>query len=212
MDIDARVKALKTYRAVAAQCERCRAAGLIHRESDGQWASPLFQEGTDASSGVLVVAEAPNWDDTFKYGRLTYDSETDPTGRFARDLFASVGLSPTTILCTNAVLCLPTHRKGTFPVAAAQLTECRTWLERLIADVNPSVVVTFGGKALSGVGKIEKHDLTLKTGTGRLHSWFGQVLLPLYHPSRLGRVTRSADQQMEDIQVLGPFLREGRIV
>jgi hypothetical protein len=41
-----------------------------------------------AALGVLVVGEAPNHADTFApdKGYLTYDDDTDPTGRFMRTL------------------------------------------------------------------------------------------------------------------------------
>lgn len=59
-------------------------------------ASPLIQAGARAlfgrfkvwKNGVLFLFEAPNWDDTFNddKGYLTYDRETDRSGRFARQL------------------------------------------------------------------------------------------------------------------------------
>jgi hypothetical protein len=44
-------------------------------------------------SGVVLVAEAPNFPDTYDVdkGRITVDEETDPTGRFMRELLGPVG-------------------------------------------------------------------------------------------------------------------------
>ena|GEM_PF-3981422 len=56
---------LAAFRTDARQCIRCRELGLIHREPDGRWAYPLFHEDSECSTGILFVAEAPNWDDTF---------------------------------------------------------------------------------------------------------------------------------------------------
>jgi hypothetical protein len=63
-----------------------------------------------------VVGEAPNHADTFDpdKGYLTYDYNTDPTGRFMRTLLIEeAGLRAEEVddvLFTNAVLCLPARR------------------------------------------------------------------------------------------------------
>jgi hypothetical protein len=48
----------------------------------------------DGLLGVLVIGEAPNWDDTYDAdkGYLTYDHDTDPTARFLRTLRTSTPL------------------------------------------------------------------------------------------------------------------------
>jgi len=159
---------------------------------------------------VLIVAEAPNHDDTYhpKKGRLTCDPDTDPSGRFLFELLGAVGLRPGDVLFTNTVLCLPAPKDGKHPVTSAPAKQCLVWLERLIRDVEPGVVVALGGKALEALARIERHRLELHTGAGRLHSWFGRRLLPLYHPSLLGRVSRPEAQQRADIQALRPYLVE----
>ena len=201
---DDRQATIARFRSEASRCTLCREQGLLYQHEDGRWACPLFHRGSTCSSGIVVVAEAPNFDDTFDPDkqRLTYDAETDPTGRFARELFASVGLSPDDVLFTNSVLCLPAKQGDKFPVKAQQRNLCRPWLIRLIELVDPGVVVTLGGQALDAVGRIERHGLALKNGAGTLHDWYGRKLLPLYHPGRLGRLARSAEQQMRDIGVL----------
>ena len=199
---------IETYREEASRCTTCREPGLIYRHADGRWAYPLFQKEGTCRSGVMLVLEAPNFDDTFDAdkGRLTCEPETDPTGQFMSELLASVQLEPSDVLFTNCVLCLPAKKNGKFPVTATQRKLCRPWLVQLIDVLDPGVVGTVGGDALRAVGQIEPHGLTLKNDFGRLHDWLGRKLLPLYHPSRLGRVNRSAELQQEDIKALLPFL------
>jgi len=158
----------------------------------------------------VFVFEAPNHADTYDLnkGRMTCDPETDPTCRFMFDLLAHVGLTPRDVVLTNAVLCLPASRGGKYPVSGGQLAACLPWLKRLINDVDPRVVVTSGARALTAVDRLERHGLALRSHAGRLHPWFRRVLLPLYHPSALGRVSRSRAQQLADIEALLPFLSD----
>jgi uracil-DNA glycosylase len=110
------------------------------------------------------------------------------------------------VVITNAVLCLPAFRKGKYPVSRRQLEKCLPWLERLITDVDPTVVVTCGRQALKAVNRLEAHGLTLGQHAGQPRRWFGRSLLPLYHPGGLGRANRSPDKQLSDIEALLPFL------
>lgn len=156
--------------------------------------------------------EAPNFEDSFlpTKGRLTIGGQTDPTGSFLEELLAHVGLEPHDVVCTNAVLCLPRYDGRRYRVTRVLRESCRPWLEQLIAVLNPRVVVTFGAQPLRAVGRIERHGLSLKLGSGRLHDWNGRRLLPLYHPGSLGRITRSAEQQKRDIEaILGALSTDG---
>jgi uracil-DNA glycosylase len=85
---------------------------------------------------------------------------------------------------------------------------CRPWLERFILAADARVVVTWGQVALRGTRHVEAHDLELRESVGRLHPWFGRLLLPLYHPGLLARKNRSTAQQLGDIACLKNVLRE----
>jgi DNA polymerase len=204
---------LSLFRDTARGCVACRTSGLVHYDSELGWCRPLFDDGATCPSQVIVVAEAPNWDDTYNptKGRLTYDIETDPTGNFTRDLFASVGLAPSDVLFTNSVLCLPAlvlskDGKKKYPVYSPQMRNCSKWLQMAIDCCNAKVVVTLGGKALDAVNKLSGHPHLLQISVGKAHPWNNRLLFPLYHPSRLGCITRSRDQQIADIQPLKDIL------
>lgn len=199
---------LREYREDASRCCVCHDQRLLHCRSDGRRARPLFHEDSSVRQRLVFVFEAPNRSDTYDAdkGRITCDPTTDPSGRFMLELLAHVGLHPRDVVLTNAVLCLPAARAGKFPVTAAQRRSCNHWLERLIADLDPAVVMTCGAQALRAVARLERHDLKLREHAGRVHPWFKRKLLPLYHPSALGRVTRSRQQQLSDIEALLPFV------
>lgn len=198
------------YQQRALACTRCHDEALLYAGAEGR-AYPLFQRDPTGRAAILVVAEAPNLTDSFDEDkrRLTYDADTDPTGVFARELLLSVGLSHQDVVFTNAVLCLPARRAGKYPVSARQLALCSPWLAQLIEAAQPRVVVTFGARALHAVGVLERHGLRLKGSAGKLHRWHGRKLLPLYHPGRLGRISRSPEQQLQDIAVLREELPAG---
>lgn len=199
---------IEVLQSEAAPCARCHGENLLHSDG-GCRAYPVFQRNPPWPVRVLVVAEAPNFDDSFHPAkrRLTLEPGTDPSGEFMFALLASVGLQAEQVLFTNSVLCLPAQNsEGKHSVSARQQELCSEWLGRFIEAANPAVVVTFGAVALQGVGRLERHGLSLSEGVGKLHSWRERHLLPLYHPGRLGRVTRPAEKQMEDISALRDLL------
>lgn len=199
---------LQKYRQEASQCVLCRADGLLHRASDNVWARPLFHHNGTVKHRILFVFEAPNYSDTFDpdKGYMTCCENTDPTGRFFAELLEHIGIIPEDVVITNAVLCLPQRKNGKHPVAAAQVKLCLHWLERLIETCDAEVVVTCGEAALRAAKLIYPHNLTLARDVGVVTSWGTRNLLPLYHPSSLGRVTRSGERQLKDIEALKPYL------
>jgi len=168
----------------------------------------MLARSPTASLGILVVGEAPNHADTFDpdKGYLTYDYDTDPTGRFMRALLIEeAGLTADEIdhvLFTNAVLCLPARRNDRHPVSIRQVDACKPWLVRLLEDADISIVVTMGATALRALNRIERHGWVLKHAAGRIHGWYGRKLLPLYHAGLLGRVSRNEAAQRADMRAL----------
>jgi uracil-DNA glycosylase len=198
---------LSIFNTDASACTRCRSLGLLHTEARGV-ARPVLTKNPNGSLGVLVVGEAPNVDDTFNPAKryLTYDGDTDPTGRFMRSLLIEEGgLTEdelNDVLFTNAVLCLPRKQSDKFPVTARHLRECSQWLKRLIDDSASTIVVTMGATALRAAGLVAPHSLDLRAGVGKLHNWYGRRLLPLYHAGRLGRISRPEADQRRDMRAL----------
>lgn len=206
---------LTTFHSDASGCTTCHEHDLLHVDEQHGCARPILQRSPTGSLGILVVGEAPNWDDTYLPGKgyLTYEADTDPTGRFMRMLLVEeVGLSEAEIddvLFSNSVLCLPAEESGKHRVRRKQLDLCMPWLRRLIDDADAKVVVTMGATPLRALNGVERHRLTLRSAAGKLHPWYGRQVLPLYHPGLLGRVTRPAERQRMDIRPLRDFLLRG---
>ena len=198
---------LRRYHVEASGCTRCHELDLVHIDDALGTARPMLQRDATGSLGILVVGEAPNWSDTYDNtkGHLTYDRDTDPTGRFMFQLLTDeAGLTESElgdVLFTNAVLCLPRRKRDRYPVSAAQLGRCRPWLVRLIVEMDVKVVVSMGARPLAALDRVHRHGLTLKDA-GRLHEWYGRKLLPLYHAGLLGRISRPEAEQRKDIRAL----------
>jgi uracil-DNA glycosylase family 4 len=215
MDATDRVRRLATFQEDARSCIRCRdhaGVNMLFVDPVHGCATPLLARSPTAALGVLVVGEAPNHADTFDpdKGYLTYDHDTDPTGRFMRMLLVdAAGLRPDEIddvLFTNAALCLPARRNDKHPVSVKQVDVCKPWLVRLIHDAEITIVVTMGATALRALNRIERHGLVLKEAAGRIHAWHGIKLLPLYHAGLLGRVSRNEAAQRADMHALREHL------
>lgn len=196
------------------------------------WARPMLDKGVDPPpevverslrSGVLIVAEAPNRDDTFdkKKGYITFnlpdkDSGADDTAIPTRALLASVGLEVDDVVFTNSVQCLPKGEDGKYPVSDAIKKRCYPHLERLVGAVRPRVVIGFGNAALRALFEIEpfrrndrvipRADVAIGKLLGSPIPWLGTVVVPLYHPGRLGQVNRPHERQLEDFRVVGRVL------
>ena len=140
-------------------------------------AKPLFGRFKVWQNGVFFIFEAPNWDDTFNKdkGYLTYDRETDPTGRFTRLLMVEqLGLDPDFFQVKNSVLCLPAAISGKFPVNSEQRERCARRIEEQIRVLDPAVVVPVGGKALGALCSIECHPYReILTVAARPRRWLG---------------------------------------
>ncbi|MBK8995704.1 MAG: uracil-DNA glycosylase family protein [Myxococcales bacterium] len=158
--------------------------------------------GDPSAARILFVAEAPNCDDTFDAdkGYLTVDPDTDPSGRLFHDLFTrELGEAPDRLALTNAVLCLPRRVSGRHPVPASMIRECSGPLRAQIECLDPLIVAPLGTVALVALARIEEHSFRrLRDAVARPTLWFGRMLFPLAHPSRLGRVTRNEQLQRQD--------------
>lgn len=155
---------------------------------------------------ALFVAEAP--------GRQGGDRTRipmcgDATGRTFDLLLASIDLTRQDVFITNAVLCNPHTESGANrPPTRREVRTCNSFLSRLIALLDPPVVVTLGAKALAALALVEPHGLTLGADVARPVQWNGRILVPLYHPSPQVLISRrSLEEQREDWRVIRDLIR-----
>lgn len=209
-DLDSAWKELITSQESCQLCRTSRTPALVEAG-----ARPLFGRFKPWTNGVLFVFEAPNWDDTFdpNKGYLTYDRETDPTGRFTRSLLIEeLGLNPDYFQVTNSVLCLPARKNGKFPVGATQRKLCVPRIREQIQVLDPAVVVPVGGKALEATRSMDDHPYTnMHDAVTRPVRWWDRWLFPLYHTgmqARYGPGGRKPAEQHQDWRDLRGFLKQ----
>lgn len=210
-------------RAWTALQERLSVCRVCHAK-DGETALaepgayPLFPKSMPASSDILFIFEAPNRDDTFdpEKGYLTYDTDTDPSGRFFRELFDEELREPIeAVAVTNSVLCLPRRKGVRYPISARMRRACSENLRAQIEVLNPAIVAPMGGQALKATRLIEDHGKQKISNTVAVAiPWFGRLLFPLFHTGMLARngpSGRKAEEQRGDWRALRTLLEVSRL-
>lgn len=150
---------------------------------------------------LMFVGEAP--------GRLGADRTAipfhgDKAGDNFERLLELAGLNRSQIFVTNAVLCNPRDNEGNnSPPAPSEIENCAQHLRSQIEIIQPVMVMTLGGVALEATRHIESHNLSLRESVRTANSWFGRLLLPLYHPGARAMIHRSFANQTADYYNVG---------
>jgi uracil-DNA glycosylase family 4 len=149
---------------------------------------------------VLFVAEAPG---RLGADRLAVPLKGDRTGDNFEVLLAETGWSRADVFISNAVLCNPRDTGGrNRPPRPSEVRNCADHLKRLIAVLEPALVVTLGAVALRAASLLDQHGLVLSKHVGHHARWFGRVLVPLYHPSARALMQRPLREQAADYRAL----------
>ena len=164
-------------------------------------------------ASILFICERPGRKGAGKSGRIAFDNE-DPTARFFKELFLSIGISRKDIFITNAVLCYPSIEWYTDTAPQGkQIRNCLFFLERQIKIINPKLIVTLGVTALQAVKYLFSNSMQLKSF--KLRNNIGEVITdiipfiyPLYHTSLKARATRLGQKQREDWQKIPVILKD----
>jgi DNA polymerase len=119
-------------------------------------------EGAEAAD-IMFIGEAPGWHED-QQGRPF----VGPAGKFLDELLASIGLKRSQVFIANVIKCRPQGNRDPLPM---EIQNCRAWLERQIAIINPRMIVTLGrysmamffpGKSISRIhGTCQKRDEVL---------------------------------------------------
>ncbi|MEE9465229.1 MAG: uracil-DNA glycosylase family protein [Candidatus Neomarinimicrobiota bacterium] len=155
-------------------------------------------------SQILFVAEAP--------GRLGADRTGvplagDQTGKNFESLLGNVGWDRSDIFITNAILCNPLDEKGNNGSPKRQeVHNCSAYLSMVMKIIDPAVVVTLGGVALTALNELSMHRMTLKTHLCTPTAWYDRIVFPLYHPGPRARIHRSKANQRADFMQLAKFV------
>jgi len=150
---------------------------------------------------VMFSAEAPGRNGA---DRTRIPFHGDSSGENFEELLKAAELTRGEIFITNSVLCSPRKPSGANDKPnRTEIRNCSSFLRRLIEIIEPPVIATLGAVALDSLKLIEPHDYRLRDHAAQLLSWYGRLLVPLYHPSPQVIITvRTLEQQKRDFRAL----------
>lgn len=153
---------LKRLAAEIAECTKC----LLHR---GRTHAVPGEGPGDAE--IMFVGEAPGFHED-QQGRPFVGA----AGQFLEELLEDIGLTRDDVFITNVIKCRPPGNRDPLP---QEISACEPYLDRQIALINPTVVVTLGRFSMARAfpkARISRiHGEPRKIG--------GVVYYPMYHPA-----------------------------
>jgi DNA polymerase len=156
-------------RAAVAACERCE----LHRTRT----QTVFGVG-NREARWMFIGEAPGVEE---------DRQGEPfvgrAGQLLNSMLRAVGLKREDVFIANVLKCRPPNNRDPKPEEA---TQCRGYLERQVALVNPTLIVAVGRIAAQQLLATETPIARLR---GKVHSFGarGWPLVVMYHPAYLLR-------------------------
>ena len=186
-------------------------------------ANPMLRPpgGYRFPSPIMFVLEQPNRADDQTNHCLTLGPEDYAGGRLdqttaaLQELFTITGLDYTKIYVINSLSCW----QGGSSTPEQRLWDLcwlpclgHGWLQSIVEACSPTVIVTFGCKALRAVHHISgeplRSDPIITNEIGKPRTLGGRHVFPLIHPSPNARQTRPPDIQKRDWFALRDFLAE----
>ncbi len=188
------------FAALASEARKCDVCAAMRDKT-----AVLSELNGTLEPRVFFIAEAPGRQGADRTRRPFHG---DKSGENFQLLLDSIGLRREEIFITNSVLCSPRKPNGANrKPLRSEINNCTNYLRRTIEVVSPRLIGTLGSVALDALKPIEDHDLTLKSDVGRVVSWNGIELIPLYHPSPQVFASHwNRDMQLKDYSKLGRAL------
>lgn len=172
------------------QCTRCELASTRNRT--------VFGIGS-SHADWLIVGEAPGAEED----RLG-EPFVGRAGQLLNAMLASIGLSREQVFIANILKCRPPRNRDP---AAAEITECRAYLDRQIAHIRPKIILAVGRVAAQNL--LESSSSLGKLRGRRLS--YGEHKVPMvvtYHPAYLLRSPREKSKAWRDLLLARSIYRE----
>lgn len=183
------LRSMEKLEAQVKTCQLCRLAKTRTNAVPG--------EG-NVRAQVLFIGEGPGYHED-KQGRPFVGA----AGQFLNELLSLAGLDRASVYIANVVKCRPPNNRDPEPV---EIAACAPYLERQIAIINPSIIVTLGrysmAKFFPGARISQVH------GTARLVD--GRLCVAMYHPAAGLHQASLADVIRSDFRKLPIFIEQSR--
>jgi len=169
------------------------------------WDCPLAKTRTNIVHGngpkhalAFLVGEAPGKEEDRAGEPFVGKAGKELDGQY---LHHFAGIPRNACYVTNLVKCRPPRNRDPKP---EEISACGKWLEKELDRIEPSVIVTLGRYSLAWfLG--EEADLSVIHGIPQY--WYGEILLPCYHPAAGLHDTRMMIMIQRDFEMLGKVLR-----
>lgn len=175
---------------------------------DGEYIGPWTRWQGNLDAALMLIGQ--DWGGTDHYLRYRgTGNDANPTNETIRELLASISIfvhlpsqsGPNSLFFTNAILCLRSVGLSG-PTQQTWFRNCSaTFLRPQIDLVRPKVVATLGLRAYWSVMKAYEFSpkVRMRDAVKEIKCLpNGSLLVPLYHPGKLGIVSRSLPQQRVD--------------
>jgi uracil-DNA glycosylase len=153
----------------------------------------------DRTAEVMIVGEAP--------GHREDDSGVPfvgKAGKLLNRLLEDINLSREDVYITNAVHCRPPQNRTP---TAAEIRQCRYWIEYEIKRIRPRYILLLGNIALQSVMGVKG----IRQLRGKPQEHNGAIVLPTYHPAATFRDERLLPIIERDFQKLAECIEFGGI-
>ncbi len=172
-----------------AACEKCTLYHSRKRAVPG--------EGP-ADADIMLIGEGPGFYEN-EQGRPFVGA----AGKFLDDLLGQAGLKRQQVWITNVVKCRPPGNRDPLP---EEVTTCDQYLERQIAAINPSIIITLGrysmGKFMPGAKITSVHGEMRKVGE--------RYVVAMFHPAAALHQASLKPAIMADFAKLPKLLEQAR--
>jgi uracil-DNA glycosylase family 4 len=172
-----------------AVCEKCTLHHSRKRAVPG--------EGP-ADSEIMFIGEGPGFHEN-EQGRPFVGA----AGKFLEDLLGAAGLRRSEVWIGNVVKCRPPANRDPMP---EELAACNEYLERQIAAINPSIIITLGrysmARFMPGAKITSVHGQMKKVGR--------RYVIAMFHPAAALHQASLKPAILADFSKLPKLLQEAR--
>jgi len=178
-------------RQCVADCTRCELATSRTKT--------VFGVG-DQNADWMIIGEAPGAEE---------DRRGEPfvgrAGKMLDEMFRAIGQCRDSVFIANILKCRPPNNRDPLPAEAA---ECRPYLARQIALVQPKIILAVGKIAAQ---TLLQSDDPVGRMRGRPHELNGIPLVVTYHPAYLLRSPSHKRDSWNDLCLAGRLLSEAAV-